>query len=405
MTSNISNNKTKRAFLVVLDACGIGAMPDWARYDDPAGANTLTNVAKHNNGLSLPNLQKLGLGNINPILGVNPLTNAIGRWGKAAEVSNGKDTTTGHWEMAGLVVDKPFPVYPNGFPDEIIQAFIQQTNCGGVLCNKPASGTEVIASLGESHLQSGWPIVYTSADSVFQVATHVDRIPLETLYNWCELAREILSAEHEVSRVIARPFAGSTQKGFHRLSDHRHDYAIKPRGKTLLDFLSSKNIKTISVGKIADIFCQQGVDLALEGKSNKDCIQNISNLIQANSDSDPKLVFANLVETDSHFGHRNDPVGFAEALVKIDEAVGSWINCLGENDLLLLTADHGCDPTVAGTDHTREYVPLLVYSPKLSAKDLGTRTSFADTAATVADWFGLENDWRKSGFPGTTCLN
>lgn len=393
----------KRVFLVVLDACGVGAMPDWQQFDDPAGANTLSNVAKVCRGLKLPNMQKLGLGNITKVEGVDPCEKTLGLYGKAAEVSMGKDTTTGHWEMAGLIVDKPFPVYPNGFPKEIIDEFIKRTGCGGVLCNEPASGTEVLERLGEKHLETGWPIVYTSADSVFQIATNVEKVPLETLYAWCESAREILRGEHEASRVIARPFTGGNSREFRRLSEHRHDYAIKPRGKTILSFLQDLSFKTVSVGKINDIFCQQGIDEAIEGKSNEACLKNISDLIEQKSDSEV-LVFANLVETDSHFGHRNDPEGFAKAIEKVDVEVGHWMKTLQPDDLLILTADHGCDPTVQGTDHTREYVPIMAFSPSIEGANVGLRKSFADIAASIADWFYLQNEWQAQKFPGKSFL-
>jgi phosphopentomutase len=394
----------KRAFLVVLDACGVGAMPDWKQFDDPAGTNTLGHVAAACGGLNLPNLQKLGLGNITNVLGVPPSKTYIGSWGKASEVSMGKDTTTGHWEMAGLIVEKPFPVYPGGFPKRIIDQFVQQTGCGGVLCNEPASGTEVLERLGQKHLETGWPIVYTSADSVFQIATNVEKIPLETLYRWCEIAREILRGEHEVSRVIARPFSGKTSREFRRLSDHRHDYAIEPRGETLLTFLSKFGVQTLSVGKINDIFCGVGVQKALDGKSNEICLQNITGLISEQPSAN-QLVFANLVETDSHFGHRNDPIGFGEAITKIDAELRNWLKMLGPDDLLILTADHGCDPTRPGTDHTREYVPILAYSPNLKPAELGIRQSFADTAATVADWLGFKDKWQTQKLPGESYLN
>jgi phosphopentomutase len=394
----------KRVFLVVLDACGVGAMPDWEKFDDPHGANTLANVASACGGLNLPNLQKLGLGNITKMQGVPPIESPVAVFGKAAEVSMGKDTTTGHWEMAGLPVTKPFPVYPNGFPENIINEFIKQTSCGGVLCNEPASGTEVLKTLGEKHLETGWPIVYTSADSVFQIATNTEKIPLETLYKWCEIAREILRGEHEVSRVIARPFTGTNSADFKRLSEHRHDYAIKPRGETILTFLSGLGCETVSIGKIADIFCGVGLDRVMEGKSNEACLQNITYEIEKGTNAS-KFVFANLVETDSHFGHRNDAKGFGEALEKIDLCLGDWLGKLQENDLLILTADHGCDPTVAGTDHTREYVPIIAYSPSLKPKDLGLRTSFADTAASVADWLSYGSEWKKQQFTGQSFVN
>jgi phosphopentomutase len=386
----------KRVFLVVLDACGIGAMPDWKSFGDAEGANTIANVAKYCGGLNLPNLEKLGLANICPIEGLKAQTNTIGVFGKAAELSLGKDTTTGHWEMAGLKLKQPFPVYPEGFPSDVIDEFIKQTGCGGVLGNKPASGTEILVELGEKHLETGWPIVYTSADSVFQIATHTDKVPLNELYRWCELAREILRGQHEVSRVIARPFSGKDKESFFRLSEYRHDYAVKPDGQTILNFLQKHDCETISVGKIKDIFCDEGIDRSLDGKSNEACLKNITDLI--NDDellTQNKFIFANLVETDSHFGHRNDPKGFGTALEKIDAALGHWMNNLQDNDLLILTADHGCDPTVTGTDHTREYVPILAYANLLESKDIGTRSSFMDTAASVASWFGLENEWNQ----------
>ena len=391
----------KRAFLIVLDACGVGAMPDWAEFNDPANANTLANVAKACGGLNLPNLEKLGLGNIVELAGVKAQTNPLAIWGKAAEKSFGKDTTTGHWEMAGLIVDNPFPVYPNGFPAEIINEFIEITGCGGVLGNKPASGTEILIELGEKHLETGWPIIYTSADSVFQIATNVSKIPLETLYTWCEKARQILCSRtrHEVSRVIARPFDGNNSKDFFRLSENRHDYAIKPRGETVLSFLQKNNCQTISVGKIQDIFCEVGIDQSTEGKSNSACLENIITLLKEKNQTKPQFIFANLVETDSHFGHRNDAKGFGLALEKIDLAIGECLELMTENDLMILTADHGCDPTVAGTDHTREYIPILAYNKAFEQKtnkNIGIRPSFADTATSIADWFGLLDNWQKT---------
>ncbi|MDJ0625961.1 MAG: phosphopentomutase [Candidatus Caenarcaniphilales bacterium] len=386
----------KRVFLVVLDACGIGAMPDWERFDDPKGANTLKHVAEHCNGLNLPNLQKLGLGNIDEIKGVSRVEKPLALWGKAAEKSYGKDTTTGHWEMAGLVVEQPFPIYPNGFPSGIINEFVNKTKCGGVLCNEPASGTEVIDRLGDKHLETGWPIVYTSADSVFQIATHSEKVSVEKLYEWCEIAREMLRGKHEVSRVIARPFAGEPGS-FYRLSEKRHDYAIEPRGETILSFLSKNNCETISIGKINDIFCGVGIDKVCEGKSNEVCMQNIEEIIKTNPSKD-QFIFANLVETDSHFGHRNNAVGFGEALEKIDAEIGKWIDLLKNDDLLILTADHGCDPTLEGTDHTREYVPILAFSPSFEEKvseslSIGTRESFADVASSVLKWFDFDNEF------------
>ena len=395
----------KRVFLIVMDACGVGAMPDWEKFDDPHGANTLANVSKACDGLHLPNLQKLGLGNITSIQGVAPSDSHIALFGKAAEFSFGKDTTTGHWEMAGLPLDKPFPVYPKGFPKEIVDRFIELTGCGGILCNEPASGTEVLVRLGEKHLETGWPIIYTSADSVFQIATNAEKIQLETLYHWCEIAREILRGEHEASRVIARPFTGKTSKEFRRLSEHRHDYAVKPRGQTVLDFLSAHNCETVSIGKIADIFCEVGIKRIIPGKSNEACLANIHETILEESNSN-KLIFANLVETDSHFGHRNDPIGFGEALEKIDLSLGEWIKDLKDTDLLILTADHGCDPTVAGTDHTREFIPILAYSPSMKeGKSIGVRDTFADIAASTVDWLNLSTRWQEQLMSGKSFLS
>ncbi|MDX1918742.1 MAG: phosphopentomutase [Candidatus Caenarcaniphilales bacterium] len=377
-----------RVFLVVLDACGVGAMPDWQIYGDPPGANTLANVIEACGGLKLPNLARLGLGEI--VSGLDPVSEKIGSFGKAAGLSPGKDTTTGHWEMAGIILDKPFPVYPHGFPQDVIDRFIELTGCAGILANKPASGTEILIELGEEHLKTGYPIVYTSADSVFQIACHIEKVPLERLYRWSEIARELLQGEHQVARVIARPFQGEDRTCFTRLSERRHDYAIEPPGETILSFLQTRGCETVSVGKIKDIFCGRGIDRALAGKSNQDCLFEISDLINQPNSSKSQFIFANLVETDSHFGHRNDPKGFGQALEKIDRVLGTWLNDLREGDLLLLTADHGCDPTLPGTDHTREYIPVLAYSSNLKgSSDLGTLPSFKTVAATSAEWLGF----------------
>jgi len=394
------NNNPKRVFLIVLDACGVGAMEDSRLYKDPLKANTLFNVSKFCGNLRLPNLEKLGLANITDLINLQQQKEPLASFGKAKEFSLGKDTTTGHWEIAGTFLEKAFPVYPEGFPEEIIQKFISRTNCKNILGNIPASGTEIIKKLGKEHLETGFPIVYTSADSVFQVATHTDRLCLEQLYEYCQIAREILKQEHEVSRVIARPFAGKVDR-FYRLSEKRKDYAIEPKEITLLDFLSqSKRVKNISIGKIKDIFSNRGLDLALKGKSNQDCLQEITEFIQKKdfqSEKSNLFVFANLVETDSHFGHRNDTLGFGKALEKIDQEITSWLENLGPEDLLILTADHGCDPTLLeSTDHTREYVPVLAYSPSLKSRDLGVRKSFADVACTIADWFDLKQEWIKT---------
>lgn len=398
----------KRVFLVILDACGIGAMPDWKEYDDPEGANTIVNVASYylketGKSLNIPNLQKMGLGNIADIPGVPVASSPIAKYGKLAETAPGKDTTTGHWEIAGLTVEKPFPVYPKGFPGEINQEFIKQSGCKDILCNLPYSGTKALDDYGQEHLDTGFPIIYTSADSVYQIATHTDVTSLETLYNWCELAREILRDKHEVSRVIARPFAGKPGE-FYRLSEARHDYAVEPTGETLLTHCQKHNTKTISIGKIIDIFCEVGLDEVLEGKSNAKCLEHITERIQNNNSQQNEFYFANLVETDSHFGHRNDPMGFAKALELIDIELGKWLDTLGKNDLLILTADHGCDPTVPSTDHNREYIPCLAYSPGIIPGDINTRETFADHSASIAEFLGLSDSWQQTKTPGTSYL-
>ncbi len=393
----------KRAFLIVIDALGIGAMPDAENYGDVMQCNTLANVARESGGLNLPNFEKLGLGNIDNIKGVKPNNNPLASWGKMLEVSEGKDTTTGHWELAGIVLDKPFKVYPEGFPQELIECFIQRTNCGGILGNIPASGTAIINELGDKHRETGFPIIYTSADSVFQIACHIDITPLEKLYEWCETAREILTDEYNVSRVIARPFEGESGN-YKRISAARKDYSVPPTKPTILNALEDSGAKVIGVGKIEDIFVKSGLTHSIHTGCNEEGIKVISGLLNRTFDldiislnpskdyskADKELIFVNLVDTDMLFGHRNDVRGYAKALEKIDLALKEIIELITPDDLLIITADHGCDPTVKGTDHTREMVPILVYNPKILAKDLGLRKSFADVAVTLSDWFGVE---------------
>lgn len=408
----------RRAIVVVIDGCGAGALPDAPAYGDSADCNTLGNLARQVGNLKLPNLAQLGLGNITEMPGVPINKNAIGLFGKLNEVSKGKDTQTGHWELMGIVSEHEFPTYPDGFPPQIIKKFIDETGCQSILCNKPASGTEVLERLGPEHQKTGFPIVYTSADSVFQIACHIDVVPLETLYKWCVIAREILQGKHRVGRVIARPFIG--EKGnYVRLQGDRRDYAVPPPGKTLLDDLRSLDMGVFGVGKIEDIFVGQGLSHAKHTGTNKeglritlDAVRNqldLSSLaIMPDAPDDAQMIFTNLVDTDSLFGHRRDVKGYAQALVEIDQWLNKILSSVGEGDLLVIASDHGNDPTAAGTDHTREYVPLLLYSPAFiddvsasitGTRELGVRGSFADVGATIADWFGVP--WERAG---VSCL-
>lgn len=383
----------RRAILLVLDGVGVGELPDAANYGDE-GSNTLVNMAKVVNGLNLPTLQKMGLGNIAPICGVPPEGEPIACFGKMKEVSAGKDTTTGHWELAGVIRTKPFPTYPNGFPREIIEAF---ENAIGrkVLGNKPASGTAIIEELGEEHLRTGYPIVYTSADSVFQIAAHEEIVSVEQLYEWCQIAREILRGEHEVARVIARPFVGTP--GNFKRTPRRKDFSVPPPYPTLLDTLTEAGLKVVTVGKVDDIFAGRGVALAVHTSDNRDGMQQVEKLA---TKGDFDFLWCTLVDFDTVYGHRNNPQGFAEALAEFDSWLGNFITRLREGDFLVITADHGNDPTTPSTDHSREYVPLLIWTPELEkGKSLGVRETFADVAATVADWFKVK--WEG---PGKSCL-
>lgn len=380
----------KRIIVIIMDSVGIGALPDAQEYGD-IGTNTLGNIARLQGGLFLPTLEKLGLGCIEIIEGVNQIKNPLASFGKMAEISKAKDTTSGHWEMAGCPVFTPFPVYPDGFPQEVIEKFIQYTG-RKVLGNKPASGTAIIAELGEEHMQTGQPIVYTSADSVFQIAAHEQIIPLDELYNICRITREkVCVGEHAVGRVIARPFIG-TPGSFTRTAN-RHDYSLEPIETTILDIMKAASYITIGVGKISDIFAGKGLAESFTTKSNDHGMEIIIKLI--NQVEQPGLIMANLVEFDSVYGHRNDIVGYAKALERLDGQLAILLSQLKPTDLLIITADHGCDPTVQGTDHTREYVPLLVYhsdtNKAVYGNNLSIRKTFADVAATVAENFNLES--------------
>lgn len=370
----------RRIFWVVLDSVGIGEMPDANAYGD-VGSDTLGNIARHT-ALRLPALASLGLGNIRPLQGIPSIPSPLGCYGRCALASPGKDTTTGHWEMAGIHLEKPLPLYPRGFPDEIIREFEERTGYG-VLGNRPASGTEIIRELGEEHLRSGKLIVYTSADSVFQVAAHPHVAPLPELYRVCNIARDLLRGKHEVGRVIARPFVGEPGS-FTRTAD-RHDYAIAPPPGMLLDRLSETGVAVHSIGKIADVFLNRGITTSRKTHSNA---EGMTFTLEAIRHSGPGVVFVNLVDFDMLYGHRNDVTGYARALEEADAWLPTAMRAMGDGDLLILCADHGCDPTTASTDHSREYTPLLTYAPaRPSAVNLGTRATLSDIGQTVAHNF------------------
>jgi phosphopentomutase len=372
-----------RITLVVLDGAGIGAMPDAPAWGD-AGSDTFGHICESRQ-LNLPNLQGLGLGNIRPLAGVPAIANPRGGFGKCALKSNGKDTTTGHWEMAGIILERAFPTYPKGFPQQIIDEFIAKTRVPGILGNIPASGTEIIKDLGDEHLRTGKPIVYTSADSVFQIAAHEEVIHLDRLYEICEIARDLLRGEHEVGRVIARPFLG--QPGAFYRTENRHDYAVPPPRENLLPLLSDNGLDVVSIGKIASIYDSEGVTQDLTAKNNE---QSIDQTIKALKDNTRGLIFSNLVDFDMLYGHRRDTEGYARALEHFDARWPEIENAMNDGDLLVITADHGNDPTYPGTDHTREYAPLIVYGKKARRSvNLGTRESLADIGRTIAENFRL----------------
>lgn len=373
-----------RVAVVVLDGVGIGELPDAPEYGDE-GSNTLRNTALAVGGLELPHMQKLGLGNIGDIPGVPPAPSPTACFGRMAERSAGKDTTTGHWELAGLYLDKPFPVYPDGFPADVIGPF-ERAIGRPVLGNKPASGTVIIEELGAEHVRTGRPIVYTSADSVFQIAAHEDVIPVDELYDMCVTARRILTGEHAVGRVIARPFEG--EPGSFRRTDKRRDFSVAPPRPTVLDSLVAADIPVLSVGKIEDIFAGRGITRGHYTRGNMETIDGVVTLL--NEVQGPALIFANCIDFDMLWGHRNDPRGMADGLTRFDARVPDMLGALKDGDLLILTADHGIDPTTPSTDHSREYVPLLVYGPTAArGVSLGTRETFADMAATLAELFGV----------------
>jgi len=373
----------KRMVLIVLDSAGIGELPDAAQWGD-AGTDTIGHVIAQEKP-SLPNLQKLGLGNIRPLENLAPIPKPAGAYGKAAIFSNGKDTTVGHWEIVGLITPVPFPTYPHGFPDRILDPFKKAIR-RDILGNKPASGTEIIKELGEEHIQTGRPIVYTSADSVFQIATHEEVIPLEELYRICQIARDLLIGPDQVARVIARPFLGTP--GNFRRTGNRKDFAVTPPEPTLLDRLIDKGLASIGVGKIPSIFDFRGLSESLEAHNNT---ESVDQTIRALGSAQDGLIFTNLVDFDMLWGHRRDSQGYARGLEAFDLRLPDIQAALRVDDCLLISADHGCDPTAHGSDHTREYVPLLVYSKKLEGGvNLGTRRTMADIGQTIAENFGLQ---------------
>ncbi|ADO77933.1 phosphopentomutase [Halanaerobium praevalens] len=376
--------KNKRIILMVMDSVGLGALEDAADYGDQ-GAATLQHIAAEIGGLKLPNLEKLGLGKIEEVEGLNAEIKAEGAYGKAAEKSKGKDTTTGHWEIAGLISETPFPTYPTGFPAEIMEQFHQAIGRES-LANKPASGTVIIEELGAEHLKTAKPIVYTSADSVFQIAAHEDVIPVAELYDYCKKAREILQGEHAVARVIARPFVG--EPGNFERTERRKDFSLTPPEPTILDQLKSANLEVNAVGKITYIFNHSGITDSVTTANNMEGVDQTLNYLDTTKKG---LIFTNLVDFDQNYGHRRNVEGYAEALKQFDQRLPEIKAKMEADDLLIITADHGCDPTYQGTDHTREYVPILAYGKNVPADfNLGIRASFSDIAASIADYFDLD---------------
>ncbi|MGG0471431.1 phosphopentomutase [Priestia aryabhattai] len=379
-------SKYKRIFLIVMDSVGIGEAPDAKKYGDE-GANTLGHIAEHMNGLYMPNMERLGLGNIHELKGIKKVAKPLAYYTKMQEKSAGKDTMTGHWELMGLFVDKPFQVFPEGFPKELIKE-LERKSGRKVIGNKPASGTEILEELGKEHMENGAIIVYTSADSVLQIAAHEEIIPLKELYDICEIARELtLEEKHMVGRVIARPFLG--EPGNFQRTANRHDYALKPFNRTVMNELKDEGYDVFAIGKISDIYDGEGVTESLRTKSNMD---GMDKLIETLNMDFSGLSFVNLVDFDAIYGHRRDPQGYGKALQEFDVRLLEVFQKIEEKDLLIITADHGNDPIHHGTDHTREYVPLLLYSPSMKngGKEIPLRTTFADVGATLADNFGVE---------------
>ncbi len=380
-------------FIIILDGVGIGELPDASNYND-SGSNTLCNMAKAVSGLQLPNMEKLGLGNITEIEGVSAVESSLASYGMMTEVSVGKDSITGHWEISGLYVKTDFSYFPQGFPTELVEKFINKTGCKGVLGNKPASGTEIIKELGEEHVRTGFPIIYTSADSVFQIAAHEEVIPLEELYKICSITREeVLILPLQVGRVIARPFIG-TPGNFTRTTNRR-DLSLDPPEPTILDLLLANGITTVAIGKVNELFNFKGIKIRESTKSNE---AGCKKLLEYSKSARGSFIFANLVDFDVYYGHRNDPEGFANKLKEFDDFLPEFLDSLDETDKIVITADHGNDPTTPSTDHSREYVPLLFYQKNVKGKNLGIRKTFADVAKTAADFFNIENELKGESF-------
>ena len=378
---------------IILDGVGVGELPDANNYGDE-GSNTLSNMGAKLGGLSLPNLKNFGLGNITSIKGVEPVDKPLASFGKMKEVAKGKDSTSGHWEIAGLRLDFDFPYYPNGFPKNLIDSFISKCNIEGILGNKAASGTEIIEELGDEHVKTGYPIVYTSADSVFQIAAHEEIIPLDRLYEICEIAREqVFVGKDAVGRIIARPFLGKS--GNYKRTTNRKDFSLAPPGQTILNILQMNKITTVGIGKINDLFNYNGIDVNVKTKSNS---EGMTQLAEYSVKQKNSFIFANLVDFDVYYGHRNNPEGFHLALQEFDKWLPGFVNSLDSSDALLLTADHGNDPTSTSTDHSREYVPILLYRKGKEARDLGIRETFSDAAQTIAHFFKVNNHLEGKSF-------
>ncbi|GAX61684.1 phosphopentomutase [Candidatus Scalindua japonica] len=368
-----------RVIVVVLDSVGIGQLPDAHKFGD-VGSNTLVNTAKAVGRLNIPNMERLGIGKIEDIAGVSKDVNEMAFYGKMGEASVAKDTTSGHWEIMGVITDRPFPTYPSGFPEEVIEQFSKSIG-RSILGNKTASGTEIIEELGAEHIETGFPIVYTSADSVFQIAACEDIISVESLYEICNCARDILKGEHNIGRVIARPFI--EENGTYTRTERRRDFSLPPSEDTVLDKVAISGYEVVGVGKIGDIFAHRGLTREIHAYNNQEGMQKTIGCVKENFKG---IIFTNLIDFDMKYGHRNDPKGYAGALEEFDQRLPELIDTLKPDDILIITADHGCDPTMPGTDHSREYVPLLVYGKKLNKPhSLGIRTSFTDVGATISE--------------------
>ena len=383
----------KRVVLIVLDSVGVGEMPDAKMYGDK-GSHTLDHTFEACNGLNIPNLKKLGLGNIEGVKALGKEESVIGAFGKGSEKSIGKDTVTGHWEIGGVILDKPLNTYPDGFSDKIINEFKEKAKIDGILGNKVASGTAIIEELGEEHVRTGYPIIYTSADSVFQIAAHEEVVGLDNLYKMCEIAREMLVGEDVVGRVIARPFVGEV--GSFKRTSNRRDYALDPFGKTALEYIKENGMSVAAVGKIEDIYNGKGVTEAVHIKNNMD---GVDKTLEYMDKIDNGLIFTNLVDFDMLYGHRNDPKGYGKAIEDFDGRLNEIYSKLRDEDILIITADHGCDPTTESTDHSREYIPILVYGKQVKGgTELGIRDSFTDIGKSVLDYLGIDNNLEGKSF-------